>query len=269
MIKSFLLTISFLILCTSCHKHAVVLEEKNPCGIVLECKQIKEIQTPTGPIYFYSLFAENVPPNMRFNSFQENLLISEKDKDFESDSQGCLLARDSKIPSQHCVFIPQNLKSGEPVKIWLVSEDNSISIPATCIPYPLEAFGRDNAHVSLIMKNWNFYDALCQGDGFEDGEEIELIRTTGTKKISSSFSCIGGKFSQILHPPEPEAKEGIVVVTILRRNGETLSLQYGWGVNIFTEGSANAISKNFSLDHYKLIEQAAQELFIELSAQHK
>lgn len=213
-------------------KEEIALIANNPLGIVMKNKKMLTVDTPNaGLITYYTVSAKNVPPNKKFNLYAADVVNPSKPYlELVSDKEGCLrLAAEKDVLLQDYPICMIYQHPGQPVTIWLVSDDKSNATKTSFIPYPLETFARDGAEVSLTRLTPNASLALCKGKYFQKNEKLEISLCSKEKNISRSISCQNGDFSFELVPPDQNGCGELLTLVVKRQSGEQLTLSYAWG----------------------------------------
>lgn len=231
------------------------LTVRNPIGIVMKNKNALTVETSVGPVSFCTFDAKNVPPNRRFY-LQSSDLVCPAYPPIEllSDEYGCLrTAADRSLSLKNHVYSMQFLLPGEMSSAWLLSEDKSIVVRTSFVPYPLEAFGSDGAELSVVRLVKDASRVECRGRYFNANEKLKIHSATKEKQTIDTIQCYKGGFTLDLAAPDPKSFGGIITLTITRENGEKLSLSYPFGRESFNKDLlCGNVAKLKDEDHDKI-----------------
>ncbi|MBS0637907.1 MAG: hypothetical protein JSS12_10380 [Verrucomicrobia bacterium] len=228
-----------ILLCVSCASSRTpqpeTLQVRNAPAIVLTCKKALTVETKNaGPINYYVFDAKKVPPNRKYHLQYGDRVHPTSALDVVSDEYGELyLASDRTCllreqPNSMNYYLP-----GQEESLWLVSEDGSIAVCSTFIPYPLIAYGADGAELSLIRQDLRGTEIECHGRYFTQNEQIEISLESDDFSKVRSLLAHKGRFDLSL--ASPTTFGGIVTVKATRQNGETLTLSYPFGRESFNK----------------------------------
>jgi hypothetical protein len=96
-------------------------------------------------------------------------------KDVTLDSHGIA---DRGGDQDHPLTLPLRPAAGEPVRVGLVSTDDTVKIFASIVPVPLE--GKDHGcHISAVLLTRNAEVVMFEGSGFEPGADVEVDSVSG------------------------------------------------------------------------------------------
>src|ERR1700733_178283 len=227
-----------LCLLTACGGHRIAPQDpivQNPYGATFESKKLSEIEVPgSGPVAVYSLIAKNVPPRTEFTLLYGTPGIADHRPCgiFKGDQSGRLYTCPNGVerPLEYFLFPVVNAFPGQSFNFWLISEDHTTSLLATIVPYPIEAYAKDGAHVSLIRKRYDASIIECRGDGFQPNERVKFISRSGLEVVTGTGNCTDkGEFYSNFAAGTVGADGGTAEVALVRLDDEQFVLQYEWG----------------------------------------
>jgi len=207
-------------------------KEKNPHGIQFSmvecstcpsCSKMLEISKDLERVKCYHLKVSHVPEKMKFRIFDRffrpaQLAIERIDKE-EGNLYEFVM---------HPISI-NGFGKGESFDYHLASSDFTTMVRATAIPYPIEARGKDGAHVSAIILDLDQAQAfLIEAKNFLPNETIKTISTSHDEVLSDKHTLPNGEFSMIYSPAVIGKKGGIAKFEIVRAD-ENLSIEIPWG----------------------------------------
>ncbi len=148
-----------------------------------------------------------------------------------TDDKGELIAKTEKgaLPLSEILFRLMEFRKGEPYEYILVSKEGNTRIATTIVPFPIEAVGKDQAKISIVIASSDARTYVCIGEGFAPGESLVFCTKSGDEEtIDRVEADKTGKIRLKLYPSTPGKKGGSATLSVLRRS-ETLNLDFGWG----------------------------------------
>ncbi len=253
-----------MVLCVSCATNKTqapqLLQVQNAHGIVMKNKKAITVETKNaGPIAFYVFDAQKVPANRKFYLQFNDEMQPRHPIELISDDYGCLhLATDRSAALRERIYYMQFLLPGEIQSVWLVSEDKNIAVNTTFIPYPLVAYGTDGAEISVVRTESKGMLVQCHGKYFKDQEKLKVFIDEKDAQVIKPVDCNKGNFYIHVVPPNPKSFGGAVSLTIVRENGEVMSLSYPFGRESFNKDALCGNTTKMQDEDYDKLEDAIQ-----------
>ena len=257
-----------LILCVGCSHHTMKEPERltinNPTHMVFRCKKAFTVDTETaGPITFFTLDTQNVPALRKFYlQGTDEVIPSGIPAELASDADGILrYAADTNLSLAKCPFPIQFFLPGEICNMWLVSDDKQIVVKTSFIPYPLVTYASDGAEAEVIRLERDGSVVRCQGAYFNDNEAL-IVRCSANKgKHKIQRICHNGTFVIDLPSPDPESFGEMIMLTVTRESGETLTLSYPVGREVFNKDHLCANVSKLTEEEYDQVNDAYECYF--------
>jgi hypothetical protein len=204
--------------------------------IVFGYEKVEEAAVPSGNSNgVYRLFVSNVPPGEELTLYGKNvggqplpLYL------FAADSLGVLREKKEGEPVggnsiSNFYFVLGTFRKGEPYEYLLGSHDGKLEVSTKIIPFPIEAFGKDRAYVSLTMAEPSALRYQCRGAGFKPKEALVVrSQSISSQVIQEIRADKNGAFEFFLSPVVDEQAGGSASLEI-QRVDEALMMEYGWG----------------------------------------
>ncbi len=119
---------------------------------------------------------------------------------------------------------------GENVDIILATEDLKKGVTSHIVMLPLETKSSSGQRISIELRNFYALRYECIGDGYCLGEELKTISRSGNE-VSTKYIRAekDGTFSFGIRPGVIGRTGGFATITVERKNGESLTVEYPWG----------------------------------------
>ncbi len=128
---------------------------------------------------------------------------------------GTMVPRESFVPSQ-------------PIKMALISTDDSVRAYATAFPIPLEA-ASGTCRLWLEVLSTRRDQFRLSGEGFQGGVEARIVSTSGNAVLQAAKSIPADGSFWLLLAPAVQGKQGGRSRISVSTAGCTVSLDYRWG----------------------------------------
>jgi len=126
------------------------------------------------------------------------------------------------------VSLPLRPAPGEPVRVGLISTDDTVKIFTSIVPVPLE--GKDHGcHISAVILTRNAEVVMFEGSGFQPDADIEVASVSGKEvRKQAKQADAKGNFMAVDLPFVEGQSHGNVKMT-LKSDKCSPSVMVGWG----------------------------------------
>ncbi len=138
----------------------------------------------------------------------------------------------SKVLLENYIVYAEGMCKGESFDIILLSEDKTFEVSAHIVMHPIENCSPNGQRISVELRSRYGSIYQCFGDGYLPNEELKTISRSENENIVQYINATeDGTFTFGLMPMVIGKTDGVASITIQRRNGDSLSLDYPWGKN--------------------------------------
>ncbi len=203
--------------------------DKNPDHVIFEPYKVGVSQHNGKACFEYRIRFKNFPKGQKYRVSTENLRGREGSIAFQVNEKGkpIEISKD-KIDINMRIFGLQNLHFSEPIFFCLESFDGKTQIEKIVIPKPIEAIGKDNAKISIMLLSSTLDLFVMKCEGFKKNEKVKLIGTSCHEKMEHCFEIASDPLIVSSSPAVIGKTGGIASYTIKRKN-EELKIIYPWG----------------------------------------
>jgi len=203
----------------------------NPPGVVLALvEQDRKVASGITDV-LYAIRASGFPKDKTYalwfwDSFTPKPYLAESN--FKVDESGQLVSGRGMV-LQKLSFHLSRFARGEPVRMAVISTDQTIKAYARAYPLPIEATdNRCHLWVELLAPTGKSF--LIQGEGFEPGEEVTTLSTSGSEVIRKTQTVLAdGTLDPATALPAVVGKDSGVAAFSVSAKSCAPTVQYEWG----------------------------------------
>ncbi len=186
-------------------------------------------------LYTFHLEKMSLQPGQKFILSTKNCIggvIKMADAYVDNQQDVIIKLKFHQIPMKKFKHVIGSMCLGESIDIILSSTDREFEVSTHIVMHPIEAISKNGQRISaeLRSRDGSVYEIF--GEGYCKNEGLKCSNFSEGKGGTSDITADeNGTFRFTIMPMVEEFTEGFTKTTVFRKNGESLSIQYPWGIS--------------------------------------